>query len=91
MGDNYDRSVQLRCITCGDDSSFEPNEDKTYIKCMRCGREYFGGYDELVELNQEAINNELENMKNEAWANFKADINRMFKDAFKGNKSIRLK
>lgn len=91
MKDNYDRTVQLRCITCGDDSSFEPNEDKTYIKCTRCGREYFGGYDELVELNQETINNELEDLKNEALVDLKADINKMFKDAFKGNKSIRLK
>ena len=39
MKENYDRSVKLRCITCG--SSFEPNEDRTYIKCIRCGREYF--------------------------------------------------
>ena len=91
MKDNYDRTVQLRCITCGDDSSFEPNEDKTYIKCTRCGREYFGGYDELVELNQETINNELEDLKNKALVDLKADINKMFKDAFKGNKSIRLK
>ncbi|RHU30984.1 hypothetical protein DXD68_04105 [Parabacteroides sp. TM07-1AC] len=91
MKDNYDRTVQLRCITCGDDSSFEPNEDKTYIKCTRCGREYLGGYDELVELNQETINNELEDLKNEALVDLKADINKMFKDAFKGNKSIRLK
>ena len=91
MKENYDRSVKLRCITCGDDSSFEPNEDRTYIKCTRCGREYFGGYDELVELNQEAINHELESLKNEALGDLKADINKMFRDAFKGNKSIRLK
>lgn len=91
MKEDYNRSIKLRCTTCGDDSSFESNEDKTYIKCIRCGREYFGGYDELVELNQEAINNELESLKNEALGDLKADIYKMFKDAFKGNKSIRLK
>lgn len=75
MKENYDRSVKLRCITCGDDSSFEPNEDRTYIKCIRCGREYFGGYDEVVELNQELIDQELEDVKREVVADIKRDFN----------------
>lgn len=91
MDKDYNRNIKLRCAVCGDDTSFEFNEDKSYVKCTRCGREYFGGYDELVELNQEAINDELESLKNEALGDLKADINKMFRDAFKGNKSIRLK
>lgn len=79
MKDNYDRTVQLRCITCGDDSSFEPNEDKTYIKCMRCGREYFGGYDELVELNQEQIDSEIQNIQEEVSKDLEKEIKKMFK------------
>lgn len=86
MKENYDRSVKLRCITCGDDSSFEPNEDRTYIKCIRCGREYFGGYDEVVELNQELIDQELEDVKREVVADLKRDFNKSLKDVFKGNK-----
>ena len=31
---------KLRCITCGDTESFEFNDDKSYIKCVKCGREY---------------------------------------------------
>jgi ribosomal protein S27E len=46
---------QLTCDTCGNESCFESNEDKTYVKCSICGREYSGGIDELKELNQERI------------------------------------
>ena len=46
---------QLICDTCGSDNQFESNEDKTYVKCCGCGREYFGGYNELLELNQTFI------------------------------------
>lgn len=84
---DYNRQIQLRCIVCGDNSSFESNEDKSYIKCVKCGREYHGGYDEVVELNQELINNEVENIKVE----LVEDVHKMFKDAFKGNKNIRFK
>lgn len=91
MQNNYERSVKLRCITCGDNSSFEFNEDKTYIKCIRCGREYFGGYNELVGVNQKAIDDELETVKKEVFDDLKADINKTFKNAFKGNKYIKFK
>jgi hypothetical protein len=46
---------QLICDTCGSDNHFETNEDKTYVKCCACDREYFGGYNELLELNQTYI------------------------------------
>lgn len=90
MKDSYDKSIQLRCITCGD-TSFEFNEEKTWVKCNRCGKEYLGGYDELVELNQENISRELENTKEEIAKDLKNDLNKMMKDAFKGNKNIKFK
>jgi ribosomal protein S27E len=90
MKDNYDKSIQLKCVTCGD-SDFEFNEEKTWVKCNRCGREYLGGYDELVELNQENINRELDETKKEITKDLKNDITKMFKDAFKGNKNIKFK
>jgi len=46
---------RLICDTCGSDNHFEFNEDKTYVKCCACNREYFGGYNELVELNKPYI------------------------------------
>lgn len=90
MKDSYNKSIQLRCITCGD-SDFEFNEDKTWIKCNRCGREYLGGYDELVELNQENINRELDETKKEITKDLQDDITKMFKDALKGSKNIKFK
>ena len=42
------------CIKCGGDS-FDCNEDKTYAKCKKCGKEYIGGYSELVNLNRKMI------------------------------------
>ncbi|MBP6979043.1 MAG: hypothetical protein PHD61_11405 [Bacteroidales bacterium] len=90
MKKSYDKNIQLRCISCGD-TDFEFNDDKTWIKCNRCGKEYQGGYDELVELNQENINQELEDTKNEIAKDLKDDITQMFRDAFKGNKNIKFK
>lgn len=46
---------RLICDTCGSDDHFEYNEDRTYVKCHTCGREYVGGYNELLELNQTYI------------------------------------
>lgn len=91
MKNNYNKSISLRCATCGDSSSFEFNEEKTWVKCTKCDREYNGGYDELVELNQSDINEQINNMKEEVTRDLKADLNKMFKDAFKGNKNIKFK
>ena len=74
MDKDYNRNIKLRCAVCGDDTSFEFNEDKSYVKCTRCGREYFGGYD-VVELNQELIDQELEDVKREVVADIKRDFN----------------
>jgi hypothetical protein len=52
-------------IVCGMEDYFEYNEDKSYIKCTNCGKEYLGGYDELVEYNQKEINCVIENKKDE--------------------------
>lgn len=79
MDKDYNRNIKLRCAVCGDDTSFEFNEDKSYVKCSRCGREYFGGYDELVELNQEQINSEIQNIQEEVAKDLEDEIRKMFK------------
>lgn len=63
MKDSYNKSIQLRCIVCGSADDFEYNEDKSYIKCKKCNKEYLGGYDELVEDNQVYIQDELDYLK----------------------------
>lgn len=88
MKDSYDKSIQLRCVACGD-IDFEINDDKSYIKCNRCGKEYLGGYDELVALNEKNINKELEKTKAEILRDAKKDMTKSLKDAFKGNKNIK--
>lgn len=79
--------TQLRCSVCGADDCFEYSDDRTYIRCMKCGKEYLGGYDELVELNQDAI----DSMKEQIKCDMKEEIMNSFREAFKGNKHIKIK
>jgi len=90
MKKSYDKKIILRCVTCGD-SNFEFNEEKTWAKCVRCGREYNNGHDELIELNQSSINSSINETKSEIIKDMKNDLSKMLKDAFKGNKNIKFK
>ena len=91
MKKDYSRDIQLRCVVCGSDSDFESNEDKSYIKCRKCNREYFGGYDELVELNQAHIQDEIDEMKDEVKQDADKYLRDSLKKALKGNKYIKIK
>ena len=91
MKDSYNRQIPLRCATCGSSSDFEFNDDKSYVKCKKCNREYFGGYDELVSLNQTNIQEEIDAMKQEVKEDLEKNIHDMLKKAFKGNKNIKIK
>lgn len=79
-------SVTLYCQTCGN-SDFEHNEDKTYIKCNHCKREYRGGINELTEYNQEAIQDATDDLTKELINDF---TNRL-ETKLRGNKHIKLK
>ncbi len=57
-----DKKITLLCATCGSDD-LESNETRSYAKCNCCGREYFGGYDEIVELNQKHIAQQIDLLK----------------------------
>ena len=78
---------KLRCITCGDTESFEFNDDKSYIKCEKCGREYLGGYNELLSYNQE----EIEVIKGQIQADAEDYIKQSLQNAFKGSKLFKIK
>ncbi len=90
MKDSYNKNIQLQCTACGD-SQFEFNDDKSWVKCVRCGKEYLGGYDELVELNQNVIIQELDEAKKEILKDAQKDINEMFRNSFKGSKNFKFK
>ncbi|WP_409149257.1 hypothetical protein [Sphingobacterium sp. BS-2] len=53
-------NVTLYCPTCGQ-SDFNHNEDKSFVKCNNCEREFHRGINELIEFNQTAIENEVQN------------------------------
>lgn len=91
MKKSYNRDIHLRCVVCGSDDHFEYNDDKSYVKCTLCNREYLGGYDELKEMNEAMIADEIEDLKKEFTKDAQAEITKMIKDAFKGNKHITFK
>lgn len=69
---------KLICATCAGDD-FEFNEDKSYIKCMNCGREYFGGYNELLEYNQDAKEEVMRQIKKDTEEMLKSELQKAFK------------
>ena len=85
LKDSYE--VRLRCATCGCEDHFESNEDKSYIKCTFCNREYLGGIEELKEFNQEAFDEVKEEIQQDAASYIKEQL----KNAFKGSKYIKIK
>ena len=91
MKKDYSKSIRLHCVVCGSDTDFESNEDKTYIKCTKCNREYLGGYDELVELNKGIIDEEIEQTKEEIAHDLQDDLTAMIKKSFKGSKYFKIK
>ena len=85
MKEEYE--IRLRCATCGCDDQFEFNDDQSYIKCTFCNREYFGGIEELKELNEDVIEEVKEEIEQDAKSYLEAEL----KKAFKGNKYIKFK
>jgi DNA-directed RNA polymerase subunit RPC12/RpoP len=83
-------TVSLSCATCGG-ADFDFNEDKSFVRCETCNREYLGGYDELVEFNQEQIGLAVQNMKVEVGKEIRDDFEKSLKNIFKGNKFIKIK
>ena len=76
--ENIKGEIKPRCATCGYQDHFEFNDDYSYIKCTNCGREYFGGKEELLEYNQEAI----DEAKEELAIKVKSEIEKELKKAF---------
>lgn len=91
MKKSYSKSIQLRCVVCGSADDFVFNNDKTYIKCTKCNREYLGGYDELVELNRGRIDEEIEHTKEDIGRELQEELSDMLKKAFKGNRHFKVR
>ena len=91
MKKDYNRSLNLRCVICGSADHFEYNDDKSYVKCTLCNREYLGGEAELIEMNEAMIAEEVDDIKKEVTKDVEKDFRNMFKKAFEGNKFITFK
>lgn len=83
--DSY--TVSFRCATCGSEDHFEFNDNKSYVKCAKCNREYLGGIDELKELNGEVIDEVKAQLAKDA----KSYLQKELMKVFKGNKHIKIK
>ncbi len=91
MKDSYSYNIKFRCIVCGCEDHFESNDSQSYIKCTNCGKEYFGGYDELVSCNQEQIAEVKELAEEEISKDLQKELDQIFKKAFGGSKYIKIK
>lgn len=85
MKDLY--SIKLRCATCGNEDFFEFNNDKSFIKCTFCNREYTGGIEELTELNNDVMGEVKEEIQQDAIKHIQDELRK----AFRGNKYIKIK
>lgn len=77
-------SKSLRCNTCGGEN-FEFNEDKSFVKCNNCGREYPGEYEELLQYNQDVQDEVFEEMEQDA----ENMIIKQLQQVFKNHKNIK--
>lgn len=75
----YNKSILLRCMTCGADYAFERDDQNGCITCMKCNRVYHGGEDELRDLNETLIADELELLKEEVTKDIQKEFNNLFK------------
>lgn len=80
MKDNYEKNIRIQCATCGSDYSFERNELSGVITCKKCNRVYYGGYTELIGLNQRRISDEVKLMVDDVKSDFIKDLNKLIKN-----------
>lgn len=81
MKENYNMQIKMLCSTCGSGDFFDKNKETGVITCKKCNRIYYGGYDEIVELNQQIISSEVENMKQEVQQDLIKDLKNVLKKA----------
>lgn len=85
-GQQYDRSISMQCPTCGGtEFEFESKDDSQPIKCPACG--FTTTKDDLIEANRENIDVHVDEIKEQVLS----DLTKSLKDAFKGNKFIKIR
>jgi uncharacterized Zn finger protein (UPF0148 family) len=86
----YTRTISLNCPTCNC-TQFSSSEDGTseVITCSSCGRVLTR--DELLRENSENISAHTDEVKSQVIKDVSKQLHDVLRDAFKGNKNIRIK
>lgn len=77
--DEYVKTISLRCMTCGASYAFDVDDLTGYVKCHKCNRVYYGGEEELIDLNQALIEDEKEVILEEVQNDIAKEFLKMFK------------
>ncbi|WP_456016510.1 ECs_2282 family putative zinc-binding protein [Pseudomonas fluorescens] len=87
--DKHSRTIALQCPTCGGASFESETSESPEVKCVQCERVI--QRDELLRENSENIQENLNEVKSNGAKDIAAQMRKTLKDAFKGNKNIKLK
>lgn len=85
LKNKYDRSVALRCATCGATHAFETNDETGVITCNKCKHVYQGGKEELIRLNEAHIEEEKRQIVKDVQKDAEKEIQKLFKSLKFGN------
>ena len=66
-------------MTCGASYAFDMDNLTGYVKCHKCNRIYYGGEEELVDLNQSLIEDESALLVEEVQDDIAKEFMKMFK------------
>ena len=77
--DEYVKTISLRCMTCGASYAFDMDNLTGYVKCHKCNRIYYGGEEELVDLNQALIEDESALLVEEVQDDIAKEFMKMFR------------
>ena len=84
--DRYARTIAMRCSTCGGtDFEYDADLPDGPIRCVGCDRIF--DRQELIDENGATIEAHVDEVKSEIMG----DVRKNFRDAFKGNKYIKIK
>lgn len=88
----YSRQVLMLCPTCGGDQfSYDSadTQDTAIYTCARCGLQI--SKDDLIQANSENVQEHVKEIGQEAVKDIAEEFRRSLKNAFRGNKHIRIK
>ena len=90
MEKTHEKSVSLICPNCGSDQwEYDKDDPNTLYTCAGCGKVFTD--EELTEANKDLLEKESEKFADEIGEKFSKDIDKKLKDAFKGNKYVKIK